>query len=787
MKSAFAGLLLGAAHVAHAGELGIGGVVLFGSQDKSITMTATNAINAKGESVLCVAAEDQGTAKHGYANMVKQAGDGHKPDEIAKYDSKTKQAYFCGLTTDATAAGLIDISSAPTGVTMKDGNKILVKFDGESADCSDKGTLSLEYTGADTTNKGSIAGSVFNANVKSKIEFGCRKAQAFSAGVTAELKVQIKDAANAAAIAIATNDPVVKVLERSSETAAGGDVYEKSYVFSHDLGTSAPHSFYYESGVCADENDLCFGALKTTSAQASQGADKASLLSTTPWAGDASVLYKTIGNCSTEELETRGQISQWDACEATQGIAYGGQGLLTQYDCPFTEGTTLSTETAEGECRYYGQSQKFYITCAGSVNDDGDALEAKEYAMGDSDFQRNIIYDQRDMNRYGNDGNGDITEFKYVPEISLNSTAVLNKEVKSGISSVVWELPFTITNPLAKLSDVSDIKVEEIGGVYKRSATLDSGILTFSTPPRSMNIKITGLIQSTCSLNREVLLTLQDANANKTALEVEYTTKGAGSFTSLGACDGRHEYNAPTGFSGMKVVGVHSPDRADASLESVKFCKAGKLTKEDCLADLPDDPSLQQGDDIVVIEHLCDRVANGYVGGLVELEDSSGSRDYFYAPVYCPGPCTESDVKNFKLDWEVDFKASVTDGKDKNKVEANQDDARYDGYAKDLKRYSFLASEDLCGVDGKILGGLTESQLNTSECGIFYDKNLNVTDDSDYDEREFERATEIRDAFQSCGETASGSPEVFLVQHMHVDLIGENDDLYFCHSQKLTL
>ena len=440
----------------------------------------------------------------------------------------------------------------------------------------------------------------------------------------------------------------------------------------------------------------------------------------------------------------------------------------------------MSTESAEGECRYYGQSQKLYISCAGSVNDDGDNIEAKEYAMGDPDFQRSIRYDN-------SDGNGGMTEFKYVPEISLNSTAVLNKEVESGISSVVWELPFTISNPLAKLSDVSDIKVEEIGGVYKRSATLDSGILTFSTPPRSMNIQITGLIQSTCSLNREVLLSLQDADANKTALVVEYTTEGAGSFTSLGACDGRHEYNAPTGFSGMKVVGVHSPDRADASLESVKFCKAGKLTKEDCLADLPEDPSLQQGDDIVVIEHLCDRVANGYVGGLVEFEDSSGSRDYFYAPVYCPGPCTESDVKNFKLDWEVDFKASVTDGKDKNKVEANQDDASYDGETKDLKKYSFLASEDLCGVDGKILGGLAESQLNISECGIFYDLNSSSSDPSDYAQREFLQATEIRAAFQSCGETASGSPEVFLVQHMHVDLIGENDDLYFCHSQKLKL
>ena len=298
-------------------------------------MTATNAINAKGDNVICVAAEDQGTAKHGYADFTKQVGDGHKPDELSKYDSKTKQAYFCGLTSGVTADDLIDISSAPTGVTMKDGNKILVKFDGESADCSDKGTLSLEYTGADTTNKGSIAGSVFNANVKSKIEFGCRKAQAFSAGVTAELKVQIKEAANAAAIAIATNDPVVQVLERSStETAAGGDVYEKSYVFSHDLGTSAPHSFYYESGVCADENDLCFGALKTTSAQASQGADKASLLSTTPWAGDASVVYKTIGNCSTEELSTRGQISQWDACEATQGTAYRWSGAIDTVRLP---------------------------------------------------------------------------------------------------------------------------------------------------------------------------------------------------------------------------------------------------------------------------------------------------------------------------------------------------------------------------------------------------------------------------------------------------------------------
>lgn len=776
MKLANIGILLGSSYVASAAELGIGGVVQFGDNTKTLQLTADKDLDlGTGLHLWCETDYGAGTAKNNYAEMKsvtdgELTGEGHKPAELDKYDSQTTLAYYCGVTESKDSDTLLEISNAPAGVSMKGGNKVLVKFDGGASGCSDKGTLAVAFQ--DAADEGSIsAQGVFSAAIQSTITFDCRKAQAFTAAVTADLRVKKKDAATfIAADASVKTQPLAR---SSDESATGGDIFAATWQPSYDLGTTSPHSAYYTSGGCVgSDDDLCFGALKTSSDEAAQGADLATALAAATWSGDAAVTYHKLSDatCSTTELPADGQVSEWAACQLSKATAQGDDGFLTVFDCPFTDGTSISTEAAINECKAAGESQTLVVTCQSSANADGTAIEAKDVALGDPDFTAKVIFDDTE-NKY----------FKTAPVASSTAAgdATLTKSIASGTASVSWTLPLTVT--AGDIADASELRIEEIGGLFKTEVTVSGGQVTFDAPPRSMNVKLTGLVMTSCESERKIIFSNVVEGGHY--LKVETTTEASGSFVSLGACDGRFEYTPANGLTGMTVVGVHAPGKS-ATAADINFCKAGKLTKGDCAVDLPADPQLQQGDNYALIAKLCDTTAAGHVGGLVEFEDSSGSRDYFYAPVYCPGPCQQSGVKPVVLDWSIDFEASVYNGNQTNFVEAKQEQSEYDNSQEFLKRHSFLASSNVCGANGKIVGAI-DTDVSGAGCGIMVQ--LNGSDATSMEARVFDKATEIQSKFQACGATNSEDPEVFLVQQLHVDLAGDTDDEYFCHAQKLKL
>jgi hypothetical protein len=746
-----------------------GEVAKFGDgADKTITFKADKTLAVVGAKLVCDRAYSRGTARHMYtsielASQADSEAKAHEPDDIDKYDSNTKLAYLCGLKDGVTTETL---QTVPPGVTMSN-NRVLVKFDGKFDNCADKGTLTTDFK--DAADKGTVNGKDVTIGVKSTIEFDCRKAEAFSVQVSSELKLAAKAAATF--MEDLDEDPKVTTLARVAEGTAGKDKFEVEHDLVFDLGTDAPHSAYYTSGVCSDADDKCFGALKTFSEQASSGSDKATSLSTVPWTTDAAVEYKTIGNCSTtDDFNGEGEYSELTICNATKGVATGGDGLLTQYDCPYIEGTSLSTQADEDACESQGAKRKVHITCQSS-SETGEILPY-EVAMGDPDFSRQVVFDGADV-------------FREIMPLELASGFNATQKVRSGVGSVTWNIPLN-DSASASLEFVTDLRIEEIGGLFKQSVDVTDDILTFNAPPKSMNVNVTGLIRSTCSLNRETFLSLSNNDGTK-YLKVEQTTKSAGSFVLKdgNVCDGRHEYIPPTNQTGMRVISVHSPDTT-ADVTDIKFCKAGKESKGDCLNDLPDDTALQQGDNLVVISKICDTTAAGHVNALVEMEDAEGSSDYFYAPVYCGGPCLEADIDPVTLDWEIEFKASVETDIMNNYIRAEQSQALYDNSEDNLAKLAFIAPEDLCLASGRILGGRTAIRQNTTKGGCAIMEKLNSTS-TDSNEREFETASEIRDMFQLCGETESDSPQVYIVQQLQVDRPGESDDKYFCHSQKLEL
>ena len=775
MKLSNVGLLLGSSYLASAAEIDIGGMVEFGDNTKTIIYTANRDLDVStGLHLWCETDYGAGTAKYSYADLksvtgTELTGNSHAPVDLSKFDSQTELAYFCGVTESKDSDTLLDISNAPSGVVMKEGNKVLVKFPGGATGCSDLGTLAAAFQ--DAADTGAITNGDFGVAIVSTLSFDCRKAEAFTASVSADLRVKKKEAATfiAANAASKTQD----LTRSSSETATGGDIFESNWEPTYNLGTNAPHSKYYTSGGCVGTtDDLCFGALKTTSEAAAQGSD----LATAPasaWAGDATVSYYKFSDtvCSTTALQAEGQVSEWAACQLSTVTAIGADGLLTALDCPFTDGTSISTSAAITECQSAGESQTIVSTCQSSAKADGTGLEAKDIVLGDPDFTAKVEFP---------DANGVYFKVSPTTTSTVAGDASLSQTLASGVASVDWVLP--LTAGLGDIADASELRIEEVGGFFKTTAVVDGTDLKFTAPPRSMDVKLTGLVMTSCVSERVDIMTLTGAAPDK-YLTIVSSTRASGSFVSLGACDGRFEYTNNNNLTSMKVIGVHAPGTG-AAVSDVRFCKPGKLSKGDCLSDMPLDTDRQSTDNLAIVTKLCDTTAAGHVGGLVEFEDIYGSTDYFYAPVYCPGPCQTSGVKPIVLDWTIDFEASVIDGNTTNFVESIQTLSKYDNSQEFLKRNSFLSVSNVCGANGKVVGAI-DTDVSGSGCGIT--KHTNASDPSTLEIRSFDKATDIRSKFQSCGGTNSDDPEVYLIQQLHVDLAGDTDDEYFCHAQKLRL
>lgn len=803
MKLAHVGLILGTSSLASAAEMKIGDIVQFGGNTKTLTFKNDGIELSTGLYLDCVNNYAAGTAKNNYPHMQSVLGGTEltgaqlTPPTLGTYDDQTTLAFWCGVKTSANGllSSLRDISTAPTGVLMKDGNRVLVKFNGGASCVDNSGTLTLEFQ--DPNNKGTLTNGVFTAAVRSKVTFGCKKAEEFTASVDAELKVKKKSAAT---FILADAPDLSEKLERGAEVN-GGDVYQKDWTVSYDLGTTNPSSKYFTSGGCSGGGDLCFGALKTTSdASASTAAEGTSLSAASGSAGSAwqddLVTYHKFDS-ATCKMDTAASVakeaSQWAVCQLTKTTGTGGDGLLTTLDCPFVEGTTISTQTELDNCEAEGRQKKVFVTCEDSSTTG--YIAPYNVTLGDPDFVAKVEFSD--------------VEGKYFKQLGQGSlhNANTTKKIQSGGALVDWALPFKISKD-TNLANVKNLRVEESatasGGLNKRweapvaydFTSVDDDFnyytLRFKAPSRDIDLDLWGEGFPRCA-EKTVGLT-----ANTMQLKVEVTTQASGSFASLGACDGRFEYTPATNgttnttLAGMKVVSVHAPGKG-ASEADIQFCKDGKLTRGDCEADLPTDPQRMQGQNYALVKKLCDGTASGHVGGLVEFEDPSGSRDYYYAPVFCPGPCQQSGLKPINLDWNVDFKASPYFGLDANNKTANvlkalQSRATYDGKKDDLKRMAFLSPIDRCSADGTILGPIRPTdedvgKVNGTGCGILQFMNASA----DYDARTFDTATEIQAKFQECGNTQSDNPEVYLVQHLHVDLAGDANDEYFCHSQKLKL
>jgi hypothetical protein len=210
--------------------------------------------------------------------------------------------------------------------------------------------------------------------------------------------------------------------------------------------------------------------------------------------------------------------------------------------------------------------------------------------------------------------------------------------------------------------------------------------------------------------------------------------------------------------------GIYTPN-ADGS--TIEFCNNGD-TASDCRANAAGGITTKDSRHAIILK-ACDGVRAEDSGGLVRFEPND-NQIYEFAPIKCGGTCLVDGLDDINLDWGITFTAGVSDAD--NEFRAEQNYALYDGSADGLVKTAYLVEDT--DVFGCKADGTMEGTVPTGVCVLSGDNGIT-------------KATGIQTLFETCGAMSNDVASAKIIQLLHVDAEGDNDDLRFCNSKSVSL
>lgn len=270
------------------------------------------------------------------------------------------------------------------------------------------------------------------------------------------------------------------------------------------------------------------------------------------------------------------------------------------------------------------------------------------------------------------------------------------------------------------------------------------------------------------------------------------------------------------------VTGVLRGEAFEADPSIVKMCDEPptgdkKATATSCIrADFNSQTvKTTHTNPVALLEGLCS--VNGFprkagvIGALVAFGDNRA-----YAPVICPGTCTEATIHNVGLDWDIELAVSANDNpagatakSDSNKLIAHQDTSFWNDTEVDtaetpnryydLERVAYLTpvTRDDCQADGTLAidddsiptNAVAKHPTNDPGCLVYKRFRSKVAQADWGTATEYSgivKAADMVEWFKECGSQTALGAEVHLVQRFKVSY-GDDRDISFCQTKKLSV
>lgn len=711
--------------------------------------------------------------------------------------------------------------------------------------------------------------------------FPCIEPMGFEKKVEFDLQYKpTQEAEDAGIIDGAVTTGEVYFTKNNRVLSGDGKTFNMQYDVEFNLGADKPHPAYYKSGVdgCetgAQDESLCKGGLKAT----------LSLNSTVKSHSVATQLvdYQTIatgfkfkpcfnrpdfplaGTNIYEHLEAcygknvRDKVKSWTSAtnsakkdlqsdvaalvleERTSADAYdeaGAGSLLTDMICPFTcpdgaddcplstANTDDSTSLSALECLHVGVKTVDYTPsfwdnrCEARTDGfSGDALTA---VLNGTEYQQTLRSPYEFTYKFTR-GTGNQKQFVDPAKVDFKEYTV-NLHSNEIRHDVTMELSTGTFNDL--ISNAAFFTVE--GDGFVQEVSLNTNTLTIRDVPTYVKtLTLKGQVFETCKRVKKDLSNAMDITIGQPLLK-------SGVFKPKNASDpcntlfvfDRDGLNTDSDHSSAySVTGVLRGDTFEATPGLVKMCDEDPAVATATSCNRGDFNSIQVKSDfqdpVALLEGLCD--VNGFprkagvIGALVAFGDNRA-----YAPVICPGTCTEATIHDVSLDWDIELAVSANDNpdgpttkSDSNKLIARQEtsdwkDSELDTASPqnryyDLERVAYLTpvSRDDCQLDGTLTidddsiptnskAGLTKAEKDAGEkpgC-LVYSRFRNKTEAQDWDDATeyygIVKAADMVDWFKECGSQTALGAEVHLVQRFKVTY-GDDRDISFCQTKKLSV
>jgi len=742
MKVALSGMILGASMLgAHATPIssdmtdvkfGTGNALTFNNGILSIT---------GGGTLDCKLATDKGTAGHYYAVDDFEKGKVHT--KVGDYKAGSTLAYWCGL------SGLGYTGSGPTQQPGED--RVLVHFTGSAQTCAGTVVSTMHQ-------EGTLGARVYAPQIATTVTYDCIEEHGFDAPTaTADIEIQATQKAededimdedqDGKAVVAPTTSAVV--LERST---TDGKVYSKTWTASFDLGTAQPHRGYYELESACTGGILCFGKLTTNAAGDTQ--DLGTVLSSNSaaegeapaWSTDSQVEYFGLESadgstsaCNVDPYIQEQTTTQFGACGMTKKKFYGEQGLLTELKCPFKD-NSVSTETLRDACVAAGTAVDVPNTCNDRFAQGQNGYNAEDPLTLSNGFVAKLQFPDTGGLRFR------------TPAVTYVNPG--SKTYQPGQTTLQW-----VVSVGGDFAGATTLTVDVAGDVQTVDAS--GGSITLSVPVGVNSVTLKGHVFTSCTSDNIDLATIPTASSSSGAI-------ASGHFEVKGnVCDRRFVFKPATGLTEttFEIDSIYHGDRT----VSIAFCDNDK-TASDCRKNAAGMVTTKDSRH-AIISKACEGVRAGDSGGLVRFKPD-GTQIYQYAPIKCGGTCETDGLKDITLDWGITLVASVVD--ENNQFSALQSGAAYEGLADSLlKRTAYLVQDNDnfgCNAQGTMVGDVPTEP----KCTLGGTNSITSADD-------------IRKLFKDCGTGNLKSAQAKIVQLLHVDAEGANDDLRFCNSKSLSL
>lgn len=716
--------------------------------------------------------------------------------------------------------------------------------------------------------------SDYTAPLTMEAVFPCIEPMGFEKKVVFDLQYKPTDEAKDAGIiddAVTTGEVDFTKVDRL--LTGDGKTFTMSYDAKFNLGADKPHPAYYESGVdgCevgSQDESLCKGGLKATLSlnQTVKAHSVATQLVDYQTIGtgfkfkpcfnkpsnplDGTNIYEHLEACYGSSV--RNKVKSWTSAtnsakknlqtevaalvleERTSTDNYdeaGAGSLLTDMICPFTcpdgaancplsaANTDDSTSLSALECLHVGVKTVDYTPefwdnrCEARTDGKDDTTDPTLAEVLAGDEYQQALRSPYEFTYKFSRGTGNQKQF-------VDPDAVNFKEYTVDLHSneirhdVIMNLTRGDFNDL--ISNAAFFTVE--GDGFVQEVSLNTNTLTIRDVPTYVKtLTLKGQVFTSCKRTKEVL-------SNAMAITIGQPLLKSGVFKPKNASDpcntlfvfDRDGLNTDSDHEdAYSVTGVLRGDTFEATPGLVKMCDEDPAVATATSCNRASYNSIQVKSDfqdpVALLEGLCD--VNGFprkagvIGALVAFGDNRA-----YAPVICPGTCTEATIHDVSLDWDIELAVSANDNpvgatakSDSNKLIARQetsdwgddelDTATPKNRYYDLERVAYLTpvSRDDCQLDGTLSidddSIPTNSDTTAGGC-LVYKRFRSKTAAADWgtatEYSGIVKAADMVEWFKECGSQTALGAEVHLVQRFKVTY-GDDRDISFCQTKKLSV